>query len=307
MSRIAMKLQHPGSPPSRGQAGEGVRFGPYLRAGATRLASSDTPQLDARVIAKKALGLDDAGLIASADRPLSDTEIAAFDALIARRAAGEPIAYIVGEKEFFGLTFKMTPGVLIPRPDTETLVHAVIRRRDAKTSWRILDLGSGSGAILLALLKMLPKAAGVGVDVDPAAVALASDNARALDLAERARWVVGEWERAPEEEFDIIVSNPPYIEDGERDALAPDVRNYEDPRALFAGRDGLDAYRRILPATRTRIAAQGLIVLELGADRSPAVGDLARREFAGATPSFDRDLADRERALVIDLKGQKKD
>jgi release factor glutamine methyltransferase len=273
----------------------------HLRAAAARLIDSATPQLDARVLAKHALGVDDAQVIAAAQRSLTDIEVARLDALIERRARGEPVAYIVGEKEFFGLTFKMAPGVLVPRPDTETLVEAVLKRCGARRAVRILDLGTGSGCILCALLRALPHATGVGLDVNASAIALARDNAERAGVAWRTRWVCGEWEAAPSEGFDIIVSNPPYVPEAERDRLSPDIRDYEDPRALFGGADGLDAYRRIFACLPARIAAQGLIILELGAGAAEAVKRLAAAAFPDARCTLAADLSGTPRALILSL------
>ncbi|MEQ8936242.1 MAG: HemK/PrmC family methyltransferase, partial [Amphiplicatus sp.] len=161
----------------------------YIRAAILRLAHSDTPALDARVLAKQALGLDDAGLILSATRDLTAEEIAKLDVLVARRAAGEPVAYITGEKEFRGLTFRMAPGVLTPRPDSETLIEAAIKRLPAEASLRILDLGTGTGCLLCALLAHFKRASGVGVDLNETALALAEANAASLGLAGRAAFV----------------------------------------------------------------------------------------------------------------------
>ena len=276
-----------------------------IRDAASRLAKSDTPRLDARVLAKYALGLDDTGLVVESRRALTADEAARFEALVARRAAGEPVAYIVGEKEFRGLTFRMAPGVLVPRPDSETLIEAAARRRRQHAPLRILDLGVGSGALLVALLAHFEKATGVGADVDAAALALARDNADRLGVGARARIVESDWGEGVEGPFDLIVSNPPYIPEGARAGLPADVRDFESPRALFAGEDGLAAYRAILNAA-PRLAAPGaLIVLELGERQDAAVGALAREAFAAASIAVEPDLEGRPRAFVIDLAGQK--
>lgn len=272
----------------------------HLRAAAARLANSETPHLDARVLAKHALGLDDAGLILAGDRRLAENERAAIDALIDRRVCGEPVAQIVGVKEFFGLSFEMAPGVLTPRPDSETLIEAALSRRNRAAAWRALDLGTGTGCLLCALLSGFANASGVGVDINDKAVALARRNAGRLGFGGRAAFIEGDWEAAPREAFDLIISNPPYIPDGERAGLARDVREFEDPRALFGGPDGLDGYRAALAAAAARVSPAGLIILELGAGQDGAVSGLARALFPGARIEFDADLAGRPRAIVIE-------
>lgn len=274
----------------------------HLRALAARLANSETPHLDARVLAKHALGLDDAGLILAGDLQITEDERAALEALIARRACGEPVAQIVGEKDFFGLTFETAPGVLTPRPDSESLIGAAIARRDRDAPLRILDLGTGTGCLLCALLSAFPNGSGVGVDINPDSVALARRNAARLGFGARAAFIEGGWEAAPRAAFDLIISNPPYIPDADRAGLAPDVVDFEDPRALFGGPDGLDGYRAVLAAAALRISPAGLIILELGAGQDEAVRALARAVFPGERMETDADLASRPRAFVIDLR-----
>lgn len=273
----------------------------HLRIAAARLANSPTPHLDARVLAKHALGLGDAELILAGDRLITESERAAIDALIARRMAGEPVSQIVGEKEFFGLMFRMAPGVLSPRPDSETLIEAAIRRRGKAAALRVLDLGTGTGCLLCALLSVFPQASGVGVDINRRAVELARQNAERLGFGARASFIEVDFEAAPRERFDMIVSNPPYIPESGRAALAPDVRDYEDARALFAGSDGLAGYRGVLAAARRRFASTGLIILELGEGQDEPVRALARDAFPAAKVEIDPDIAGRPRALVIDV------
>ncbi len=282
-----------------------MRLEIYLRAAAARLATSDTPSLDTRVLAKHALGLDDAGLILDAKRDLTVEEIARLDTLVARRAVGEPVAYITGEKEFRGLTFRTAPGVLVPRPDSETLIEAAIKRLPPDAPLRILDLGTGTGCLLCALLAHFTEASGVGVDANDAALALARENAASLGLAGRAAFMKSDWAEAVEEAFDVIISNPPYIEEGARESLPVEVRTYEDPRALFAGEDGLDAYRAILAAAPRLAKPRTLMIFELGEAQADAVGALVKAAFPQALIEFDADLAGRKRALVAAIEGQK--
>lgn len=272
-----------------------------LRAAAQRLSASETPQLDARVIARHVLGLDDAGLILEAKRALTPAETERLDAALARRAAGEPVAYIVGEKEFFGLTFRTAPGVLVPRPDTETLIEAALEARLASGVSRILDLGTGTGCLLLTLLSLFPEAEGTGVDINPQAVRLARENAAALGLGDRARFVAGDWAAPLEGRFDLVVSNPPYIRDGDRARLSPDIRDFEDARALFSGADGLDACRAIFAVAPGLAAPGALLVLEIGEGQRQAAESLAKAAFPAAAVSSCPDMAGRPRAVLVDL------
>jgi release factor glutamine methyltransferase len=282
-----------------------MRLEAHLRAAAARLRESDTARLDVRLLAMRALGLDAAGLILAAERELSDAELAALDVLVARRERGEPVAHIIGRREFWSLDLEVEPGVLVPRPDTETLINAAIARRDRRARLRVLDLGCGSGAILCALLTAFPHAEGLGVDVDPAAVALADRNLRRLGLGARGRAAPGDWFAGLAERFDLILANPPYIPEGDRALLAREVRDFEAPRALFSGADGLDDIRRILAGAPRRLAADGLTILEFGAGQAPAVAALARAAFPGAAVDIKADLGGRPRAAVIDLAPQK--
>ena len=276
-----------------------------VRAAAMRLTGSQTPLLDARVLAKRALGLDDATFILAADRVLTIEEGAHIAALVARRAAGESVAHIIGEKEFYGLNFKLAPGVLAPRPDSESLIDAARKRRDPKAPLRILDLGTGSGCLLCTLLAVFPNASGVGVDINETAINVARSNARALGFQSRAAFLVGDWAEAIPGRVDLIISNPPYIPAGDRQALAPEIRDFEDPRALFAGPDGLAAVKSILAAAPARISPSGLMIIELGAGQDQAAKGLATGAFPSAAIDIEPDLAGWPRALVIDLSQQK--
>ncbi|MEX0646008.1 MAG: peptide chain release factor N(5)-glutamine methyltransferase [Parvularculaceae bacterium] len=276
-----------------------------LRGAAQRLANSSTPLLDARVIAKHALGLDDAALILVGDRVLTAEEVARLDALVERRVRGESVAHIIGEKEFYGLTFKLAPGVLTPRPDSESLIEAARKRRDQQMRLRILDLGTGSGCLLCALLSIFPHATGVGVDINEGAIDIARTNAATLGIRSRADFIVGNWADALAGAFDLLISNPPYIRDEDWAALATEIRDCEDPRALLAGADGLSAIRSILAHAPRRLSPSGLIILELGAGQDEAARGLARGAFPSAAIDIEPDLAGRPRALVIDLSQQK--
>jgi len=277
----------------------------WLRAAMAKLPESATPLLDARLIAGWALGLDEAALILKGDETLCPADHEKLDAMLARRATSEPVAYILGEKEFWGLCFKLEPGVLVPRPDTETLIEAIIRRRACEKKWRILDLGTGTGCLLGALLSEFENAQGTGVDLDPVALSLARRNLNALGFADRARLLEADFANLENEKslngpFDIIVSNPPYIPAGE--LLPCDVADFENPLALFAGDDGLDAYRTIFSRLDSILASDGIAVFEFGAGQGEAIEHLARMKMPGASTHVENDLAGRPRALIIDCR-----
>ena len=276
-------------------------LGAAVRAGAARLKPSPTAQLDARVIAKAVFNLDDVDLITDERRTIEPASLAAFEAAIERRAAGEPVAYIVGRREFWSLDLEVAPGVLVPRGDSETLIEAVIEARDKNAPLRILDLGCGSGALLCALLSVFPRAGGVGVDINPRAAALTRRNLARLGFGTRASAIVAGWRAPLAGRFDVVISNPPYIPDGARAALPVDVREFEDPRALFAGPDGLDAYRDILAAAPDHIAPDGLVVLEIGDDQAAGLCALARAAFPETAPVIRCDLGGRPRGLILDF------
>jgi len=271
-----------------------------VRAAAEALTtSSDTPRLDAEWLMAAALGVTRSNLLL---RHLRDPAPAGFAAMVARRMAHEPVAYILGEQDFFGLALRVTPDVLIPRGDSEVLVAAALAARpDART---VLDCGTGSGALLLAVLAQRPGALGVGIDRSPAALAVAADNACRLGLAGRARmaladWHQTDWARDLGAPFDLILANPPYVEDAA--ALAPDVRDHEPAAALFAGPEGLDDYRVLIPQLPDLLCIGGAAFVEIGHAQAPAVSAIAHA--AGLTACLHRDLAGRPRVLQLCCKG----
>ncbi|HKS60816.1 MAG TPA: peptide chain release factor N(5)-glutamine methyltransferase [Xanthobacteraceae bacterium] len=238
-------------------------------AASFRNAGLDTPDLDARVLVGHALGLDHAALVAAAARPLGETagKIAAFEQ---RRLAGEPVARIVGAREFWGLPLIVTPAVLVPRPETETVVELALSLvDDRKRALRIADLGTGTGAILLALLSELPNADGVGTDLSPDALDVARRNAAALGLGGRACFLEGDFAAGLTGRFDLVVSNPPYIATPDIATLAREVRDHDPRLALDGGADGLAAYRAIA-ADAPRLLG-GHLVVEIGAGQQPDV------------------------------------
>ncbi len=265
-----------------------------LRKAVERLAAtSDTPRLDAELLMAHALGVSRSDLLL---RRSADAAPATFSALVERRARHEPVAYILGHQEFFGLEFDVTPDVLIPRGDSEVLVErALAARPDARA---VLDCGTGSGALLLAVLAGLPAATGTGIDASPAALRVAQANADRLGNG-RARLLERDW-RAPGwadglGRFDLILANPPYVED--HASLSPSVRDHEPARALFAGPEGLDDYRILIPQLPALLNPGGLALVEIGASQADAVMAIAAEACLSAT--LHRDLAQRPRVLEL--------
>jgi release factor glutamine methyltransferase len=273
----------------------------FRRELAGRLAAvTHGAALDARLLVAHAMGIEPDGVLFRDDEEIDAGAAARANTLARRRLNGEPVARIIGEKEFYGLTFGVSPATLIPRPDTETLVDAVLDVVERDAAVAILDLGTGSGAILLALLSQLPNAAGVGVDMSADALATASDNARRLGLETRAAFAVGDWARGLTTEFAVVVSNPPYIAHDEIPTLAVDVRDYDPHMALDGGGDGLDAYRAILSDLGRVLADGGVAFLEIGFGQADAVASLAAEQ--GFQTALRRDLAGIERVAILSRK-----
>jgi release factor glutamine methyltransferase len=235
-------------------------------------AGIESAELDARILTGAALGLDLTGLIKAAGQPVADTATAKLEAFACRRLAGEPVARILGLKEFWGLPFKLSTETLVPRPDTETVVELALQMLRATPrsagAARIADIGTGSGAILLALLSELPDAIGVGTDISPAALVTASQNAAELGLRPRAGFVACDYAAALSGEFDLVVSNPPYIRSADVAELAVEVRDHDPHRALDGGADGLDACRRLIPQAVRLLKPVGALVVEAGIGQS---------------------------------------
>ncbi|TVQ36566.1 MAG: peptide chain release factor N(5)-glutamine methyltransferase [Geminicoccaceae bacterium] len=218
--------------------------------------------------------------------------------LAAQRAAGAPMAYLVGSREFWGLPFSVGPGVLVPRPDSETLIEAALAHLPQNQTARILDLGTGSGCLLLAILHERPEAKGLGIDQSAEALAYAERNARALGLDGRATFRLGDWWDGVEGCFDLVLSNPPYIVRAVIDGLMPEVRDHEPRAALDGGTDGLDAYRRLFRGLAAHLAPGGLALFELGFDQGPTLLAMAAAHgFSGC--SLRQDLTGHDRCLVI--------
>ncbi|MGV3729779.1 MAG: peptide chain release factor N(5)-glutamine methyltransferase [Sphingopyxis sp.] len=256
---------------------------------------SDTPRLDAELLMAHAIGVDRQQVLLDPAR-YEVPELYAH--LIARRMAHEPIAYILGYRDFWTIRVEVGPGVLIPRPDSETLIEACLelhRVRGAHWPATILDLGTGPGTLLLAALSEFPAAQGLGIDASEYALAYARDNAAALGLGERAYFRAGDWTAGVTGRFDLILCNPPYIADSE--ALMSDVADHEPGSALFAGADGLDDYRRIIPDLPRLLAPGGAAILEIGHMQRISVGELAHT--AGFAVTCRQDLGGRDRALLL--------
>jgi release factor glutamine methyltransferase len=270
------------------------------RAAADRLRERgfDTPDLDARLLVGHALGLDHAALVAQSARRLTPAEAAALDPVLARRLAHEPVARIVGTREFWSLPLGVTPDVLVPRPETETVVEAVLAVVERGRPLRIADLGVGSGAILLALLSELPTAFGIGTDRHPGALGVARDNAQRLGLAGRVGLVACDFGAALAGACDVVVSNPPYIPTRDIAALAADVRDFDPRAALDGGPDGLAAYRAIAADAGRLLAPGGWLAVEIGVGQGEAVSGLLAAHGLAVAGAPRRDLAGRARVVM---------
>lgn len=268
-----------------------------IRAATDRLAAtSDTARLDAEVLMAHTLGVTRSDLLL---RHMRDLAPESFAALIERRARQEPVAHIVGEQEFYGLPLRVTPDTLIPRGDSETLIEATRELFTAQPPARVLDMGTGTGALLLAALSLFPGASGTGVDASAAALEVATDNAQRLGMADRATMLLRDWTLAGWADdlgrFDLILCNPPYVE---QDAvLDTSVREFEPASALFAGAEGLDDYRVLIPQLPPLLVDAGLAILEIGHGQADSVGNIARA--AGFAVEVRHDLARRPRALIL--------
>ncbi len=266
-----------------------------LRDAAAQLAAtSDTPRLDAELLMAHALGVTRSDLLL---RHMADPTPQSFAPLLNRRQNHEPVAYILGHQDFFGLNLIVTSDVLIPRGDSEVLVEAALKACPQAT--RVLDCGTGSGALLLAVLINLPQATGVGIDRSLNALDVAAANAARLGLADRARMRHCDWDHDGWADdlgpFDLILANPPYVETEAE--IAPSVRDLEPSGALFAGADGLDAYRVLIPQLPALLGPQGTALVEIGSTQAEAVTRIAHTE--GLTATLHRDLAQRPRALEL--------
>ncbi len=255
--------------------------------------TSDTPRLDSELLMAEAFHIDrDRLILAPPDRPVPER----FWEMVERRKAGEPVAYITGRRAFWNIELHVGPGVLVPRPDSEVLIASAIEHFEgAEGPKRILDLGTGPGTLLLAALDIWPLATGVGVDVSRRAMSYAAANARRLGFEARVKLREGDWAKGIAETFDLILCNPPYVPEGAE--LGAGVREFEPEEALFAGDEGLDAYRALAPELPRLLNAGGLAAVEIGHDQAAAVTALLARD--GLQAKVAQDLAGRDRALLL--------
>jgi release factor glutamine methyltransferase len=272
------------------------RIAAMLRPAFVARGSEGTPALDARLLTAEAVGLAPLALPLNDDRPVDGEAVRRALGLARRRAAGEPVARILGHKEFHGLDFVLSADTLVPRPETETLVDAALALVAPDAPARIVDLGTGSGAILLSVLAERRHAIGIGIDIAPGAVKTARENAVRLGLDGRAWFVVGDW-LAAVGRADVILANPPYIEDETIGRLDVDVRAHDPIVALSGGRDGLTSIRAIIADVGRVLAADGALLMEIGAGQGPAVAGIV--ETHGMTIRFLRDLAGIDRVAIL--------
>jgi release factor glutamine methyltransferase len=252
-----------------------------LTVAAAQLASDEnlraTATRDAELLLLHILQIPRTSLIAHPDQELSPSQRTAYENNIARRLRHEPVQYITGQQEFYGLTLKVTPAVLVPRPETEHLVEAVLNLLPKNKPLKIADIGTGSGAIAIALAARLPQAAITALDISPEALAIATINAREHNVAARIRFLQSDLLSALDHEaetFDAIVSNPPYVAESDHATLHPQVRDYEPATALFAGETGLDVYHRLIPQAHNALKPTGLLALEIGHGQQDAIASL---------------------------------
>ena len=265
-------------------------------------AGDDEAELDARILLGAALNLDLTGIIAQASRKLTPAEAALLAQYARRRIAGEPVARILGQKEFWGLPLQLSPATLVPRPDTETVVELALQLLRAggelDRSLRIADLGTGSGAILLALLSELPAAKGFGTDISEEALQTAAANAARAGLSDRATFIACDYASGLAGQFDLIVSNPPYIRSSDIAGLAAEVANHDPLAALDGGADGLDAYRTLIPQAARLLAPGAVLVVEAGQGQSGLIEALMTAAGLTAATAPKADLAGIPRAVA---------
>lgn len=283
-------------------SGKTVEAARRALAARLRTATIESAELDARILMCHALGLDLTGLISAAQRQLTPDKSARLEQFACRRLAGEPVARIIGEKEFWGLPLQLSSATLVPRPDTETVVELALELLraggDLTRPLRIADLGTGSGAILLALLSELPAAQGFGTDISEAALRTAAANAACAGLADRATFIACDYASGLAGPFDLIVSNPPYIRSADIGGLAAEVRDHDPLAALDGGADGLDAYRALIPQAAGLLAPGAALVLEAGQGQSGPIQALMAAAGLMSVIAPKADLAGIPRAVA---------
>ncbi len=264
----------------------------------------DNPRLDAEVLLADLLSTERIKLYVNYDYPLNDEELSAYRSRLKKRARGVPISYITGRTEFMSLEFEIEPGVLIPRPETEELVEKILAfcRQNDWQQLKIVDLGTGSGAMMISLVKYLPESKAIGTDISTEAVKLARRNIKKHDLEKRAAALAGDWAAPllPEREsgVDLVVSNPPYIPEEEMEELPRRVQK-EPRRALAAGEDGLSCYRKILPQAVSLLKPEGLLALEIGHDQGERMKEMTAEQEGLGEPELKQDGAGRDRMIFV--------
>ncbi|MFW5966775.1 MAG: peptide chain release factor N(5)-glutamine methyltransferase [Persicimonas sp.] len=260
---------------------------------------TESARLDAELLLTHVLDLDRVALYTHFDRPMDSEELDAYRALIKRRVEGEPVAYLIGRRGFWDFELEVDPRVLIPRPETEVLVEEALERIEANQSATIIDVGTGSGAIALALARERPEATVIGTDTSADALEVARENAQRLGLGDRVEFVDGDLFEGVEQRWlpcDFVVSNPPYVAERDRDQIMTDVRDFEPEGALFAGEDGLDVIRRLIPAAHDALAEGGHFLCEIGAEQGEAAERICQE--AGFTQvNIRKDYSDRDRVV----------
>lgn len=266
---------------------------------------SESPRLDAEILLAHARGCPRIQLYTNYDEPLTDAQRATMRDLVKRRAAAEPVAYLVGHREFFGLDFQVTKDVLIPRPDTETLIVEAIETLKPQAAPRVLDIGTGSGCIAISLAVNCPSAIVTAIDLSPAALDIARANAEKHNAGDRIRWMCGDLfaPLAADEQFELIASNPPYIASAEIETLAADVRLHEPRSALDGGPDGLDVIRRLIADAPRYLASQGKLLVEISGEQADAVTELLTANGSYDDIAVLRDLAKQPRVVRAVRKG----
>jgi release factor glutamine methyltransferase len=264
---------------------------------AFRAAGLDTPELDARLLVEAAMGMTQTDLLTKADQEITRAQETALEAMTLRRLQREPVSRILGTRAFWKADFKISPATLDPRADSETLIEAVLNNVDKKSPLTILDMGTGTGCLLLSLLQELPQATGTGIDISAEAIKTAQQNAEALDLVSRSKFMTINWREMTTTPFDIVISNPPYIALPEIAGLAPEVREYDPITALSGGADGLDCYRDIALLLPRLLKPEGMVFLEIGAMQAAAVKGIIGKTGLTVLQIL-TDLAGHDRCLV---------
>jgi len=260
-------------------------------------AGIDAARAEARLLLRHATGFSAERQVSAPDAPLDRQQLACLEAAVSRRSRREPMAQILGRREFWSLDFEVTPDTLDPRPDSETVIEAALAALDSRVPpYQILDLGTGTGCLLLALLSELPAASGVGVDIAPGAARVARKNAERLGFSRRACFIAGDWITALDGRFDLVLCNPPYVPTDVIETLEPEVARFEPRRALDGGADGLGAYRQLIPDLSRVVGAAGKVVIEVGIGQADAVAEILKRSGFGGQARH-ADLAGIERCI----------